>query len=371
MSRVSTVPFLDLSAATRELRREIHDAIVRVTDSGWYIGGAEVEMFEREFSAYCGVEHCVGVANGLDALMLLLRASGIGQGDEVIVPSNTYIATWLAITHVGARVLPVEPRLATANIDPARVEAAITSSTRAIMAVHLYGQTAEMDALREIATRRRLRLFEDAAQAHGAAWRGRRAGALSDAAGWSFYPGKNLGALGDGGAVTTNDAGLADRLRVLRNYGSRVKYFNDVVGFNSRLDPLQAAVLRVKLAHLDPWNQRRQQLAARYLDAFADCRGLILPTVADGSEAAWHLFVIRVPERDRIQQLLTADGIQTLIHYPVPPHLSGAYRQLGWSRGQFPIAEQLAEEVLSLPIGPQLATEQQDRVIAAVKRVAA
>ena len=273
-----TVPFLDLRAAHAEVRDALDAAYRRVVGSGAYVLGAEVEAFEREFAAYCGVGHCVGVGNGLDALHLVLRAYGVGPGDEVVVPSNTFVATWLAATHAGATPVPVEPDPATYNLDPARLEAAITPRTRAIVAVHLYGQPADMDPVREVARRHGLPVVEDAAQAHGARYRGRRAGALGDAAAFSFYPGKNLGGLGDGGAVTTDDAALADRVRVLRNYGSREKYHNEVVGVNSRLDPLQAAFLRAKLPHLDAWNARRAAVAARYLDGLGGVGGAGWPS---------------------------------------------------------------------------------------------
>jgi dTDP-4-amino-4,6-dideoxygalactose transaminase len=369
-THVAAVPFLDVKAAYDELRAELDAAVRRVMESGWYILGEEVEAFEREFASYCGVKHCVGVANGLDALHLILRAAGIGSGDEVIVPSNTYIATWLAATHAGARPVPVEPDPRTSNIDPNRVEDAITSRTRAILAVHLYGQPAAMTPINEIARARGLRVVEDAAQAHGGRVAGRRAGALGHAAGFSFYPGKNLGAYGDAGAVTTDDAPLADRLRMLRNYGSRVKYFNEMLGFNSRLDPLQAAMLRVKLRRLDAWNARRRQIAARYLRELAGVPELTLPEVAAEAEPAWHLFVVRHPRRDELQRHLASRSIGTLIHYPVPPHLSEAYRGLELSAGAFPIAEELAQTVLSLPMGPHMTDADTDAVIEAVRSFA-
>lgn len=347
------IPFLDLKAPYLELREELDAAYTRVMNSGWYILGDEVAAFEREFAEYCGVRHCIGVGNGLDALHLILRAMEIGVGDEVIVPSNTYIATWLAVSQTGAVPVPVEPDGRTWNIDPDRIEAAITSRTRAILAVHLYGQAAEMTRIKAIARRHNLRLIEDAAQAHGALCHGKKVGGLGDAAGFSFYPGKNLGALGDGGAVTTNDDGLAERIRILRNYGSRQKYVNEVKGVNSRLDELQAALLRVKLLRLDEWNQRRQRAASRLLEGLADS-GLGLPYLAEGCTSVWHLFVVRCPDRDGLQAQLGGEGIGTLIHYPVPPHLQDAYSELGYSLGSFPQAEQLADEVLSLPMGPHI-----------------
>lgn len=356
------VPFLDLGAASRELDEELSAALLRVLHSGWYVLGTEVEAFERAWASYVGVQHCVGVANGLDALHLTLRAMGVGTGDEVIVPSNTYIATWLAVTHAGATPVPVEPDPRTYNLDPGLIEAAITPRTRVILPVHLYGQPADMEPIVDVARRHGLSVLEDAAQAHGARDRGRQAGSLGDAAAWSFYPGKNLGALGDAGAVTTNDAGMADRLRALRNYGSRQKYINDVAGWNSRLDEVQAAVLGVKLVALDEWNDRRRAVADRYLDGLAET-GLILPAVRDRAEPVWHLFVIRTPDRDALVRHLAEAGIGTLIHYPVPPHLQRAYAGLGMGEGAFPVSETIHKEVVSLPMGPQLTDAQVDLVI--------
>lgn len=347
------IPFLDLGAAYRELKTEIDAAIHRVLDSGWYILGSEVDAFEAEWAAWCGADHAVGVANGLDALILALRALDIGPGDEVIVPSNTYIATWLAVTAVGARPVPVEPDPATHNMDPARIAAAISPATRAILSVHLYGQPADLDPILALARQHGLAVVEDAAQAHGARYKGRRIGAHGDVVCWSFYPGKNLGALGDGGAVTTNRADLADRIRVLRNYGSRVKYVNEVQGVNSRLDPIQAAVLRAKLPHLDAWTERRRAIAAVYAEGLRDC-GLILPHVPDWADPVWHLYVVRSPDRDGLQKRLADAGVGTLIHYPIPPHMQAAYADLGLAPEALPLARQLAGEVLSLPMGAHL-----------------
>jgi dTDP-4-amino-4,6-dideoxygalactose transaminase len=363
------VPFLDLLAPHVELEQDLHDAYQRVMQSGWYILGREVRAFEDEFAAYCEAEHCVGVGNGLDALHLVLRAYGIGNGDEVIVPANTYIATWLAVSYAGARPVPVEPDERTYNLDPERVEAAITPRTRALIAVHLYGQPADMDVLNDIATLHRLKVIEDAAQAHGARYRDRRVGALGDAAGFSFYPGKNLGALGDGGAVVTNDATLADKVRVLRNYGSRVKYHNEVKGFNSRLDELQAALLRTKLASLDEWNARRKGLAAQYMNTLGDVPDLALPFVPEWADPVWHLFVVQHPQRDAVQQHLADAGIGTLIHYPIPPHLSDAYSDDEWRIGDFPVTERIAKEVLSLPMGPHLESRMVGFVAEAIAEV--
>jgi dTDP-4-amino-4,6-dideoxygalactose transaminase len=361
-----TVPFLDVKAAYVQLKDKIDNAIARVLSSGWYLLGEEIAAFEREFATYCGAKHCIGVANGLDALHLIVRAMDIGAGDEVIVPSNTYIATWLGVSYAGATPVPVEPNEQTYNIDPELIESAITPRTKAIMAVHLYGQPADMDPINEVARRHSLRVIEDAAQAQGANYKGRKAGALADAAGFSFYPGKNLGALGDAGAVTTNDDELADKLRRLRNYGSVVKYQHEDKGFNSRLDEIQAAVLRVKLQYLDEWNARRRAVATYYRGRLQDV-DLVLPSVPNETEPAWHLFVVRSKQRDALQKHLSANGIGTLIHYPAPPHLQNAYADLGRKRGSFPISEKISEEVLSLPMGPHITREQQERVVSAIE----
>lgn len=359
------VPFLDLRAAYLELKPEIDAAIARVLDSGWYILGPEVEAFEAEYAAYCEAEHAIGVANGLDALHLALLAMGVGPGDEVIVPSNTYIATWLAVSQCGATPVPVEPVEATYNIDPARIEAAITPRTKVILPVHLYGQPADLDPILAIARKHGLRVLEDAAQAHGARYKGRRIGGHGDAVAWSFYPGKNLGALGDGGAVTTNDPEIADRIRLLRNYGSRVKYVNEVKGINSRLDPIQAAILRVKLRHIEDWNNRRKQIAAQYLEALIGTR-LQLPQVPDWAEPVWHLFVIRDPQRDELQQRLSDDGIGTLIHYPFAPHMQQAYKEHGLKRESLPLARDMANNVLSFPIGPHMSRDEVTYVLSRI-----
>ena len=365
---MTRIPLLDLRAAYDELRDEIDQACRRVMDSGRYILGEEVDAFEREWAEYCGTTHCVGTGNGLDALHLILRGMGIGPGDEVIVPSNTYIATWLAVSYAGATPVPLEPDPATHNLDPARIEGAVTSRTRAIIPAHLYGLPAEMDPILETARRHGLKVVEDAAQAHGASYKRRRCGSLADAAGFSFYPTKNLGAFGDAGAVTTDDDELADRVRVLRNYGSRRRYENEVKGLNSRLDPLQAAILRVKLRHLDAWNHRRAERASQYLEELRDIDGLALPPTTTWTTSSWHLFVVRHPMRDELAKILDSEGVDSLIHYPVPPHLSEAYLELGLGRGSLPIAEELAGSVLSLPLGPHLSAEHQQRVIKAVWR---
>ncbi len=357
------VPFLDFTAPYEELKPELDEAYFRFMRSAWYVLGKEVEAFEEEYANFSGVKYCVGVGNGLEALHLALRAYGIGKNDEVIVPSNTYIATWLAVSYAGATPVPVEPDLQTFNLDPNRVEAAITPKTKAIMPVHLYGQPADMDPIMDLARKHGLKVVEDNAQAQGARYKGRRTGSLGDAAGNSFYPGKNLGAFGDAGAVTTNDAQLADRVRTLRNYGSKKKYYNDVKGFNSRLDELQAAFLQVKLKKLDEWNGRRRIMVAQYQTKLTGASDLPVPFVPEWAEPVWHLFVVRHPKRDRLQQKLTEADVGTLIHYPVPPHLSGAYSDAGWKRGDFPIAEELADTVLSLPMGPHLSMQEADYIV--------
>ncbi|UMR31614.1 DegT/DnrJ/EryC1/StrS family aminotransferase [Massilia sp. MB5] len=366
-----SVPFLDLKAINLSQQAELEAALQRVLHSGWYILGQEVENFERRFAAYCGAQHGIGVANGLDAIMLILRAYGIGPGDEVIVPSNTFIATWLAVSQCGATPVPVEPVEATYNIDPARIEAAITPRTKAIVAVHLYGQPADMPAIAAIARQHNLKVVEDAAQAHGALCHGKRSGQLGDAAAFSFYPGKNLGALGDAGGVVTDDAALAELLRTYRNYGSQKKYHNLVQGFNSRLDEMQAAVLNVKLNVLDEGNALRRAQAARYSERLAGIPGLLLPHVPAWAEPVWHLYVVRHAQRDALAQRLAEQGIGTIVHYPIAPHLQQAYAELGYQPGDFPLAEAIHREVLSLPVGPHLSLEQVDQVAAAVRAILA
>ncbi len=362
------IPFLDLHAPYLELRGEIDSTIKRVLESGWYILGEEVDTFEREYAAYCEANHCVGVANGLDALHLALLALGVSSGDEVIVPSNTYIATWLAVSQCGATPIPVEPNEETYNIDPARIETAITERTKVILPVHLYGQPADMDPILEIARKHGIKVLEDGAQAHGARYKGKRLGGHGDVVAWSFYPGKNLGAIGDGGAITTNDPEIADRIRVLRNYGSRVKYVNDVRGFNSRLDTLQAAILCVKLQYLDRWNDARRKIAEQYITGLKDI-GLTIPFIPDWAEPVWHLFVVRSKMREKFQQQLNQADIGTLIHYPIPPHLQGAYADLGFGKSAFPIAERIHEEVLSLPMFPNMTLAQTKQVVVACRRI--
>jgi dTDP-4-amino-4,6-dideoxygalactose transaminase len=373
MNAPMKVPFLELKPAYDELRAEFDAAYHRVMDSGRYLLGDELAQFEAEFASYCCADHCIGVANGLDALHLILRAYRIGPGDEVIVPSNTYIATWLAVSYAGATPVPVEPDPQTFNLASERIARAITAKTRAIMPVHLYGQPADMDPILTVARQHKLKVIEDNAQAHGARYKGRRTGSLGDAAATSFYPAKNLGAFGDAGAITTSDAQLVDRLRALRNYGSRQKYDHACLGFNSRLDELQAAFLRAKLRKLDEWNARRRAVAARYLREFSGTPALQLPFVPEWAEPVWHLFAVRdarrPSQRNALQASLAEAGIGTLIHYPIPPHLSGAYARAGGKPGDFPIAEEIANTELSLPLGPHLQPQQQETVIQAVRHL--
>lgn len=366
-----SIPFLDLKAINLSQQEDIEQAMRRVLHSGWYVLGKEVDAFEQAFAAYCGTKHAIGVANGLDAIFLLLKAYGVGPGDEVIVPSNTYIATWLAASHCGATPVPVEPVEGTYNLDPARVAAAITPRTRAIIPVHLYGQVADMDPLMALAKQHNLKVIEDGAQAHGALYHGRKAGALGHAAAFSFYPGKNLGALGDAGGITTDDDALAQKLRTLRNYGSQKKYHNEVAGFNSRLDELQAAVLSAKLPALDAQNSARAAIAAVYDEGLAGIAGLRLPEVAAWATPVWHLYVVRHAKRDQLAARLAEAGVGTLVHYPLPPHLQPAYAELGLAEGALPIAEAIHREVLSLPMGPTMTVAEAQQVVAAVRAAVA
>jgi dTDP-4-amino-4,6-dideoxygalactose transaminase len=358
------IPFLDLKRVNEAHDVAIRTGIARVLDSGWYVLGEEVAAFELEFASFCSARHCIGVANGLDALHLILRAYGIGDGDEVIVPSNTFIATWLAVSQAGATPVPVEPCEDTLNIDPALIEAAVTTRTRAIMPVHLYGQSADMDPIIDIAHRYGLRVIEDAAQAHGARYNGRRVGCLGDAAGFSFYPGKNLGALGDGGAITTNDSDLAAKLRMLRNYGSSVKYHHEVAGINSRLDEMQAAILRAKLPGLDKENAQRRKLAGIYLDGLSGLP-LGLPALLNSCESVWHLMVVQSDQRELLQQALSRANIGHMVHYPIACHLQKAYADRVWP--VLPVAKRLQERVLSLPIAPYMSTDDVEQVVRVIR----
>ena len=347
------VPFLNLGKCYLELKPEIDTAVARVLNSGWYVLGPEVEEFEAEWAEYCEAKHAVSLGNGLDALILALRALDLGPGDEVIVPSNTYIATWLAVSAVGAKVVPVEPDPMSYNIDPKRIAEAITPQTKVLLPVHLYGQPADMDPILTLARQHGIAVVEDAAQAHGALYKGKRIGAHGDIVCWSFYPGKNLGALGDGGAITTDRADLVDKIKVLRNYGSRVKYKNEMRGMNSRLDPIQAAVLRVKLKYLDDWTDRRRVIAEIYTKELQNS-GFILPHVPNWANPVWHLYVVRSINRDEVQKRFQIAEIETLIHYPIPPHMQQAYADLDITADMLPLATKMADEVLSLPIGPQM-----------------
>jgi len=359
------VSFLDLLQINLRHKQEINLVINNVLESGRYILGEQVIAFEKEFAAFCRAKHCIGVGNGLEALHLILRAMDIKPGEEVIVPANTYIATWLAVTQTGAIPVPVDPVEQTYNIDAKKIKSVITPKTRAILAVHLYGQPADMKAINTIASQYGLYVIEDAAQAHGAKYYGDFAGALSDAAGFSFYPGKNLGALGDAGAVVTNNDTLADKIRILRNYGSRIKYSNEIQGVNSRLDEIQAAILRVKLRFLDKDNKLRQQLALYYYNHIKNDQ-IIMPFVPKNMEPVWHLFVVRHSERDALQIKLKKLGVETLIHYPIPPHLTDAYKTLNIPRGSFPVTEKTASEIISLPIGPHLTEKELEYVCQAI-----
>ena len=351
------VPFLDVGASYRELKSEIDIAISRVLDNGRYILGPEVDKFEEEWAKYCEAKYSVGLGSGLDALILALRSLNVGPGDEVIVPSNTYIATWMAISAVGAIPVPVEPNPKTYNIDPNIIAESITKKTKVFLLVHLYGQPVNIDPIFELANQHGIKIVEDAAQAHGARYKGRRIGSHGHVVCWSFYPGKNLGAFGDAGAITTNDLHLAERISLLRNYGSKKKYFNKEIGVNSRLDPLQAAALSVKLKYLDKWTERRCAIANTYKEKLKDC-GLILPYVPKWADPVWHLYVIRSPARNKLQDYLKKSGIETLIHYPIPPLMQDAYANLNISAETLPLSKNISQEVLSLPIGPHLNDEE-------------
>ena len=356
------IPFVSFVPIEKELDKELKDAFERVIKSSWYIQGEEDKNFEKSFAEYCGTKHCIGVGNGLDALIMILKAIGIGHGDEVIVPSNTYIATALAVTYVGARPVFVEPNIATFNIDANRIESAITSKTKVIIPVHLYGQPCDMDPILEIAKKYELSVVEDCAQAHGAKYKGIKIGTFGDAAGFSFYPGKNLGALGDAGAVVTNDVIIADKVRALGNYGSDYKYHHIYKGNNSRLDEIQAAFLSVKLPFLDKMNSDRRRIANRYLSEIRNSR-IILPVVPEYAEPVWHIFGIRSYERDALEMHLGKAGITTNKHYPIPMHMQECYKDLGYKIGDFPIAEEISNTELSLPMYYGMTDEEVSYVI--------
>ena len=357
------VPFLSFEGLHEPIKEDLRSAFSEVLDSNWFIMGGQLEQFEREYAAWNSVKHCVGVSNGLDALTLALKALEVGPGDEVIVPSNTYIATALAVSNVGATPVFVEPKIDTANLNPELIEPAITSRTKAIMPVHLYGQACEMEAIMNIATQYGLLVIEDNAQAHGATFKGKKTGSWGHINATSFYPGKNLGALGDGGAITTDSDELAHKVRVLRNYGSQEKYKNEVRGYNNRLDELQAAFLRVKLKKLDEWTAERNRIAETYIEGLKSVKSLEMFSLADGATSAYHLFVLKVKDREVLKTKLNKIGIGTLIHYPIPPHLQECYRHLEYKKGDFPVAEMLSEEVLSFPMFIGMNNDQIDFVI--------
>jgi dTDP-4-amino-4,6-dideoxygalactose transaminase len=362
------IPFLSFNEVNKEIKHEILDAFEQFFDDSWYILGEKVKRFETEYAAFNEVNYCIGLSNGLDALHLALRALNIGPRDEVIVPSNTFIATALAVSYVGATPIFVEPDIKTYNIEPSRIEAAITSRTKAIMPVHLYGQACDMEAIMAIAEKYNLYVVEDNAQAQGADFKGKLTGSFGHINGTSFYPGKNLGAFGDAGAITTNDAKLAKIASILRNYGSEKKYYNEEIGYNMRLDECQAAFLSVKLKYLNEWTKQRQQIAGWYNEALVDVDGLILPQIANGATHVYHLYVVRTKERDALQQHLAHKGIGSLIHYPIPPHLQKAYEDLGYKQGDFPIAEEIANTCLSLPLWLGMQQQHIAHIAASIKK---
>lgn len=343
------IPFLNLEPMHTQIKDEIIEAFEKIYDRNWFILGQSVEDFEKEFANYCNADYCISCGNGLDALSIILRGYDIGEGDEVIVPSHTYIATALAVSYVGAKVVFVEPDITTFNIDVSKIEEAITNKTKAIIAVHLYGRPAETDKIKLLCEKYNLKLIEDAAQSHGAMYKNKKTGNLGDAAGFSFYPGKNLGALGDGGAIVTNDSLLAKKVRAIRNYGSTIKYNNEYKGINSRLDEIQAEFLRIKLPYLDKWNSNRQKSAKLYLEKINNSK-IILPCINSVTESIWHVFILRTEYRDDLISYLKNNGIETLIHYPIPIHLQNAYKDLGYNPGDFPVVETISKTVLSLPL---------------------
>ncbi len=357
------IKFLDLEKVNNRFRTDIDARIKQILDKGWYLQGEENEKFSKNFADYCGTKYSVGVANGLDAINLIIRAFGFGEGDEIIVPSNTYIATILAISENGCTPVLVEPNINTYNIDPDLIEAKITDKTKAIIVVHLYGQVVQMEKIWALAKKYNLKVIEDSAQAHGAIYQGKRVGNLSDASAFSFYPGKNLGCMGDGGAVTTNDETIFKKVKAIANYGSDRKYHHIYKGINSRLDEIQAAVLDVKLAHLDSDNARRKEISKYYRENITNSR-IILPKVYDEKAHVWHIFAVRTDNRDALQKHLEANDIQTNIHYPTPPHKQGAYKE--WEHLSFPISEGIHKTILSLPISPVMTDEEVKKVVEVV-----
>lgn len=364
---MNKIPFLSFDEMHGRIREEMLNIFAKVYDSNWYILGEEVKMFEKEYAVYNHTDFCTGVANGLDALFLSLKALGIGKGDQVIVPSNTYIASVLAVSYTGAEPVFVEPDVHTYNIDPENILKAITPKTKAIMPVHLFGQACNMDSIMNIAAENKLFVVEDNAQAHGATFNNKITGSFGDINATSFYPGKNLGAIGDAGAVTTNNEALAKTAAILRNYGSNKKYYNEVIGYNMRLDELQAAILRAKLKYIDQWTKEKQTIAARYTERLNNIGDLVLPFVNPHATHVYHLYVIRTNKRDELQKFLKNNGIETLIHYPIPPHLQQAYQDLNFQKGSFPIAEKLSDTSLSLPVYIGLSEDQQDYIAEKIK----
>ncbi len=361
------IPYLSFEKTNQEIEEEINAAFKETFQSAWYILGEKVKTFEKEYAQFSSTQHCIGVANGLDALILSLKALDVKEGDEIIVPSNTYIATWLAVSYLGAIPVPVEPNLATYNINPQQIEEKITLKTKGIIPVHLYGQACEMDAIMAIASKYNLWVLEDNAQAQAAYYNGKMTGSFGNANATSFYPGKNLGALGDAGAITTNSSELDQRIRVLRNYGSEKKYYNQVKGFNSRLDELQAAFLSVKLKRLQQWTAERKTLAAVYHEKLQSIPGLILPVTAALADHVYHIFLVRTQKRDALISFLNENNIGTLVHYPIPPHLQEAYKELYYKKGDFPLAEEIAETALSLPLYPGLGEEHLNYICEKIK----
>lgn len=365
--KMLTVPFVSFEPMHKEIQEEVFSTFKMVYEKNWFIQGKEVEAFEKEFAEYCGTKYCIGCGNGLDSLYLILKAMDIHEGDEVIVPSNTFIATALAVSYVGATPVFVEPCLDTFNLNASLIEQKITKKTKAIIAVHLYGQAADMDAINKIARQYKLKVIEDAAQAHGASYKNKKVGALSDAAGFSFYPGKNLGALGDAGAVVTSDKELADKIRALANYGSIQKYNHIYKGNNSRLDEIQAAILRIKLRYLDKWNQNRQNSAAVYLDGIKNAK-VILPQISKTGNHVWHIFALRCHDRDEFEKYLNNNSIGTTKHYPIPLHRQKAYADLGLKQGDLPIAEEISSTELSIPMFYGMKGEEIEHVINVINR---
>jgi dTDP-4-amino-4,6-dideoxygalactose transaminase len=358
--------FLDVKYTYQALSEEINRTILDLLKSGVYIGGNATEEFENEFANYCGAKYCIGVGNGYDALYLTLRAWDIGAGDEIIVPAHTFIATWLAASHVGAKLIPIDANPLSMNIDVDGIEKAISKKTKCIIPVHLYGMPVEMQKIKQIALDNKILLLEDAAQAHGAKYKNQVIGNLGDAAAFSFYPGKNLGAFGDGGAVVTNDLELAKKIRMLGNYGSHSKYFHDLAGVNSRLDPIQAVILRTKLRYLNEWNLHRQKIAAIYIDGLKNLDVISLPHIDDGMTPAWHLFVIRYKAREALCKELANRGVATGIHYPIPNNQSGAFASL-FQKTSFPHAEEICNTCLSIPIGPHLRIKEAYEIVDHIK----